>query len=514
MKKYLLCIFSLVLSQINIGQTDVKVTIDGSMPSHQISKHIYGHFSEHLGRCIYDGFWVSDTLGVPKKDRIRLDIVEALKKLNIPNLRWPGGCFADEYHWRDGIGPRAQRAKYVNTHWGNVLEDNSFGTEEYLQLCELLHCDAFIAGNVGSGTVVEMSNWVEYLNHPGGTTLSDLRKQNGHPASYKVKWWGVGNETWGCGGNMTAEYYVNEYKRYATFVRNYPGVPINRIASGANGSDYNWTETLMKNISPNQMWGTTLHHYSIPGSSWAKKGSATNFVESEYFTTLKNAWLMDELVAKHSTIMDKYDPSKRVALVVDEWGVWTDVEPGTNPGFLYQQNSLRDALVAGMTLNIFNNHSDRVKIACLAQTVNVLQAVILTKGRDLLLTPTYHIFDMYKVHQDAQYLPTRFVSPEYVLDDKSLPSLNISSSKDSTGTIHISLVNIDPVKSQSLSINLNDLNWKSVTGKILTSPKYTDYNDFENKNKIMIKPFNDVSKDGSKLKVNLPSKSVVMLELK
>ena len=239
-----------------------------------------------------------------------------------------------------------------------------------------------------------------------------------------MKWWGVGNETWGCGGNMTAEYYADEYKRYATFVRNYPGAPINRIASGANGADYHWTETLMKNIHPSLMWGTTLHHYSIPSSSWAKKGSATNFVESEYFTTLKNAWFMDELVTKHSTIMDRYDPTKKVALVVDEWGVWTDVEPGTNPGFLYQQNSLRDALVAGMTLNIFNNHSDRVKIACLAQTVNVLQALILTKGKELLLTPTYHVFDLYKVHMDAQYLPTRFVSPDYALEDKKLPSLN------------------------------------------------------------------------------------------
>lgn len=496
------------------SQSEIRVIVDGSQTSHQINKHIYGHFSEHLGRCIYDGFWVSDTMNVLKKDRIRLDIVEALKKLKIPNLRWPGGCFADEYHWRDGIGPRAQRAKYVNTHWGNVVEDNSFGTEEFLQLCELLECDPFIAGNAGSGTVVEMSNWVEYLNHPGGTTLSDLRKQNGHPEPYKVKWWGVGNETWGCGGNMTAEYYANEYKRYATFVRNYPGVPINRIASGANGSDYHWTETLMKNIHPNLMWGTTLHHYSLPSGSWAKKGSATNFVESEYFTTLKNAWFMDELVTKHSTIMDRYDPAKRVALVVDEWGVWTDVEPGTNPGFLYQQNSLRDALVAGMTLNIFNNHSDRVKIACLAQTVNVLQALILTKGRDLLLTPTYHVFDMYKVHMDAQFLPTRFISPDYIYDDKKLPALNISSSKDANGAIHVSIVNIDPLKNQLINLQLNDLKWNTVTGKILTSAKFNDYNEFTDKNKIISKPFSEIKNEIGKIKINIPAKSIVVLECK
>lgn len=508
---FIFCLVTLISLH---SQSEIRVIVDGSLPSHQINKHIYGHFSEHLGRCIYDGFWVSDTLDVPKKDRIRLDIVDALKKLKIPNLRWPGGCFADEYHWRDGIGPRAQRAKYVNTHWGNVVEDNSFGTEEFLQLCELIECDPFIAGNVGSGTVVEMSNWVEYLNHPGGTTLSDLRKQNGHPESYKVKWWGVGNETWGCGGNMTAEYYADEYKRYATFVRNYPGAPINRIASGANGADYHWTETLMKNIHPSLMWGTTLHHYSIPSTSWAKKGSATNFVESEYFTTLKNAWFMDELVTKHSTIMDRYDPAKKVALVVDEWGVWTDVEPGTNPGFLYQQNSLRDALVAGMTLNIFNNHSDRVKIACLAQTVNVLQALILTKGKELLLTPTYHVFDLYKVHMDAQYLPTRFVSPDYVLEDKKLPSLNISSSKDANGAIHVSLVNIDPVKSHTINLQLNDLKWSTVTGKIITSPKFNDYNDFNDKNKIVAKPFSDIKNEMGKIKLNIPAKSIVVLECK
>lgn len=498
----------------NTVHTQTRVYIDGALPTHSISRHIYGHFSEHLGRCVYDGFWVADTMQVRKKDRIRLDIVEALKKIKVPNLRWPGGCFADEYHWRDGIGPRASRNKMVNTHWGNIVEDNSFGTDEFLALCELIGCEPYIAGNVGSGTVTEMSNWVEYLNHPGGSTLSDLRKQNGHPAPYRVKFWGVGNETWGCGGNMTVDYYADEYKRYATYVRNYPGIPINRIASGSNVADYNWTEVLMKTVGPNRMWGTTLHHYSIPSGSWSKKGSATQFTEEEYFTTLKNAWYMDELVSRHSTIMDKYDPAKKVALVVDEWGVWTDAEPGTNPAFLYQQNSLRDALVAGITLNIFNNHSDRVRMANLAQTINVLQALILTKGAQFILTPTYHVFDMYKVHMDAQYLPVRFVSPEYTLEDKKLPAVHLSASKDSSGIVHISLVNIDPVKSQDLQIALAEIGWNSVSGTVISSEKYSDYNDFEHKNKISIKPFTGARKTGSNLVINLPPKSVVTLELK
>ncbi len=494
--------------------SQTRVYIDGSLPAHQISRHIYGHFSEHLGRCIYDGFWVADSMRVNKKDRIRMDIVEALRKIKVPNLRWPGGCFADEYHWRDGIGPRSTRNKMVNTHWGNIVEDNSFGTHEFLELCELIGCEPYIAGNVGSGTVLEMSNWVEYINHPGGSTLSEWRKQNGHPSPYRVKFWGVGNETWGCGGNMTAEYYADEYKRYATYVRNYPGIPINRIASGSNGADYNWTEVLMKNVGPNRMWGTTLHHYSVPSGNWSKKGSATQFSEDEFFNTLKNAWVMEELVTRHSTIMDKYDPAKKVALVVDEWGVWTDAEPGTNPAFLYQQNSLRDALVAAMTLSIFNNHSDRVRMANLAQTVNVLQAIVLTKGADFLLTPTYHVFDMYKVHMDAQYLPVRFVSPDYALGDKKIPALHISSSRDSFGITHVSFVNIDPLKSQDLQIAFPDIVWNSVTGTIITSGKYTDYNDFEHKNNIGIQSFAGAKKSGATLTVSLPPKSIVTLELK
>ena len=506
--------FAFIIPQNLTSQNVTKVLVDGSIPTHQISRHIYGHFSEHLGRCIYDGFWAADSMNIPKKDRIRLDIVDALKKIKVPNLRWPGGCFADEYHWRDGIGPRAARPKMVNTHWGNVIDDNSFGTNEFLQLCDLIGCEPYIAGNVGSGTVQEMSNWVEYLNHSGGSTWSDLRKQQGHPASYNVKFWGVGNETWGCGGNMTADYYADQYKRYSTYVRDYPGAArINRIASGSNVADYNWTETLMKNVGPNRMWGTTLHHYSLPGN-WSKKGSATKFAEGEYFSTLKNAWFMDELVTKHSTIMDKYDMAKKVALVVDEWGVWTDTEPGTNPGFLYQQNSLRDALVAGTTLNIFNNHSDRVRMANLAQTINVLQAIVLTKGNQMLLTPTYHVFDMYKAHMDAQYLPVRFNSPNYTLDDKSIPAVNISASKDSNNIVHISLVNLDPVKSQVMQLNLNDIAGTMVNATILTSPNYTDYNDFENKSKIVIKPFVGAKVEMNIVSLTLPSKSIVMLEIK
>lgn len=502
-----------ILATISKAQTTT-VVIDGSNPSNTISRHIYGHFSEHLGRCIYDGFWVSDSMKVAKKDRIRLDVVEALKKIKVPNLRWPGGCFADEYHWRDGIGPRSQRPYMVNTNWGGVSEDNSFGTHEFLELCSLIGCEPYIAGNVGSGTVEEMAKWVEYLNSDAKSTMTDLRKQNGRNEPWRVKFWGVGNESWGCGGNMTADFYADQYKRYAVYARNYKDAPLNKIASGANSSDYNWTETLMKNVGPGRMWGVTLHYYTIPSGNWGDKGSATAFDEKEYFNTMKNCLVMEDLVTRHSTIMDKYDPAKRTALVVDEWGIWTDVEPGTNPGFLYQQNSLRDALIAGTTLNIFNNHSDRVRMANLAQTINVLQSIILTKGDKLLLTPTYFVFDLYKVHMDAKKLNINFKSPDYTSEDKKIPALNISASQDSTGATHISLVNLDPNKKITLQTALVGVNWKTVQGQILTSAKLTDVNTFENPNNIKIAPFTGAKKAGDQLVVELPAKSIVVLELK
>lgn len=514
MKKLLVLLLALPVAGTSVfSQTAVNISVDGVNPKTTISRHIYGHFSEHLGRCIYDGFWVADSLNVPKKDRIRLDVVDALKKIQIPNLRWPGGCFADEYHWRDGIGPRNQRPTMVNTNWGGVTEDNSFGTHEFLELCNLLKCEPYVSANVGSGTVEEMAKWVEYLNFDGISPMTALRKQNGRDKPWNVTFWGVGNESWGCGGNMTPEYYSNEYKRYATYARNYAGSRLKKIASGSNGNDYNWTEVLMKNVG-RDMWGLTLHHYTIPTGNWGKKGSATAFDEKEYFNTMRNCWQMEELVTRHSAIMDRYDLEKRVALVVDEWGIWTDVEPGTNPGFLYQQNSLRDALIAGTTLNIFNNHADRVKMANLAQTINVLQALVLTQKEKILLTPTYHVFDLFKVHQDAKLLPVSFSSPDYVSGDRKIPALNLSASKDSTGKVHLTLVNIDPKNKWTITTSLMGVKFSSVTGQVLTSAKLTDVNSFENPTYIKNAVFNGAKKQGDQLVIEMPAQAIVMLELK
>ncbi|GHT63074.1 alpha-N-arabinofuranosidase [Bacteroidia bacterium] len=493
------------------GQAQNKLVVNADQGKETISKHIYGHFSEHLGHCIYGGYWVGENSPIPNTRGIRNDVVKALKDIQVPNLRWPGGCFADEYHWMDGIGPRDKRPKMVNTHWGGVVEDNSFGTHEFLDLCEQLGCEPYICGNVGSGTVEEMSKWVEYITFDGESPMANLRKQNGREKPWKVKFWGVGNENWGCGGNMTAEFYTDQYRRFATYCRNYGDNRLYKIAGGPNGGDYHWTETLMKNAA-GLMQGLSLHHYTVP-KNWGDKGSATQFDEAEYFTTISKTLVMDELITKHATIMDKYDPQKRVGLMPDEWGAWYNVEPGTNPGFLFQQNALRDAILAAINLNIFNAHADRVKMTNIAQTINVLQAVIFTEGEKMLLTPTYWTYYLYKVHQDATLLPISFSCNKYELNGRKMDAVSVSASKDAAGKIHITLVNIDPNKEQSIETELRGVTVKSVTGQALTSAKLTDHNTYEKPNTVTVKDFKGAKLSKGSLSVTLPAKSVVMLEL-
>jgi alpha-N-arabinofuranosidase len=495
-----------------VAQNSLVLKVDDAKTT--ISRHIYGHFAEHLGHCIYGGFYVGEgNVKIPNKNGIRNDVIDALKKLKIANLRWPGGCFADTYHWKDGIGPKKQRPSMVNTWWGGVTEDNSFGTHDFLNMCEMIGTEPYLAGNVGSGTVQELIDWVQYVNFNGKSPMSDLRAKNGRTKPWGVKFWGVGNEAWGCGGNMKPEYYADLYRKYATFMTGWSsGTQVFRIASGANSRDYNWTEVLMKNIPLNMVGGLALHHYSV--IEWNKKGPAVDFTEQQYFETMKSALFMDSLVIKHSAIMDKYDPEKRVALVVDEWGAWYDVEPGTNPGFLYQQNTMRDAMIAGATLNIFHNHSDRVRMANLAQTINVLQAVLLTKDEKLILTPTYHVMEMYNVHQDAKLVPLTIKCNDYTLGSEKLPAVSASASKDSTGKLHISLVNIDAKAAQEISVDIEGGNYKTVSGRILTADKLQDHNTFEAPAKIKPATFQGATLNGKTLNVKLPPFSVVVLELK
>jgi alpha-N-arabinofuranosidase len=512
MKKSL-ALFLLFCSTLSFSQNTAVLNADAGKV--QISKNIYGHFSEHLGHCIYGGFYVGENNKlIPNTKGVRNDVVDALRKMKIPNLRWPGGCFADTYHWKDGIGPKDKRPTMVNTWWGGVTEDNSFGTHDFLDMCELLGAEPYLSGNVGSGTVQELSEWVQYTSFGGSSPMSKLRAENGREKPWNIKYWGIGNEAWGCGGNMTAEYYANVYKQYATFMTGWSNRDnkIFRIASGANSSDYNWTEVLMRDIPTHLLEGVALHHYSV--IDWNKKGSATAFSEEQYFTIMKKAYMMEELVSRHSTIMDKYDKAKKIALVVDEWGGWYDVEPNTNPGFLYQQNSIRDAVLAGVTLNIFNNHADRVRMANLAQTVNVLQAVVLTNEDKMVLTPTYHVMEMFTVHHDATLLPIDLKTGDYSFGADKLPAISASASKDQQGLTHISLVNLDANNAQDVSVDIRGAKFSSVTGRVLTSQKLQDFNSFEQPDKVKPAAFKDASLSASTLKIKLPPHSVVVLELK
>jgi len=504
----------LLTMNVAMAQQNI-VSLNASEAKSVINKNIYGHFAEHLGNCIYNGFYVGDTSkAIPNTNGVRNDIIAALKKLKVGTLRWPGGCFADTYQWKDGIGPKNKRPSIVNRWWGGVTEDNSFGTHDFLNMCKAIGCDPYLAANVGSGTVQNFIDWIQYVNFkPGSSPMAILREQYGEKEPWNVKIWGVGNEAWGCGGNMKPDHYANIYRQYATFMTDWNNSDsLFRVASGANVDDYNWTETLMREIPGNMLEGVALHHYA--NVKWSEKGSATDYSEQQYFATMKSALKMEELVTKHSVIMDKYDPNKKIALVVDEWGGWYNVEPGTNPGFLYQQNTMRDAMIAGVTLNIFHNHCDRVRMANLAQAVNVLQSVILTSKEKMILTPTYHVLEMYNVHQGATMIPVKLITNEYMLGTEKLPAVSVSASKDKDGVTHISLVNIDASKAQDITVNLNGEKYNVVTGRILTSKKLQDFNSFNDPGKIQPAEFKEAKLSGNSLQVKLPPFSVVVLTLK
>ena len=490
-----------------------KLTIKVDQGKETIAPDIYGHFAEHLGRCIYEGFWVGEDSDIPNVRGIRTDVVEALKKLNIPVLRWPGGCFADEYHWKDGVGPRDQRPKMINTHWGMVTETNAFGTHEFLDLCEMLECEAYIAGNVGSGTPEEMQDWVEYMTFDGDSEMANLRRKNGRDKPWKIKYFGVGNENWGCGGNMTPEYYSDLYKRYQTYVRNYPGSKITKVACGPGGTDYNWVEVIIKNIGT-RMDAYGQHYYVRGTGNWTQKGSATDFDEKEWFALMKNTLDINDIIRRNKEILDRYDRQGRIDLYIDEWGTWWDEESGTKGGFLYQQNTLRDAVSAGIFLNTFNSHCDRVKMCNIAQINNVLQAMVLTDEKKMILTPTYHVFEMYKVHQGATMLPNDLTCNTYQMDDVKLPVLNVSASKDQNGAIHITMCNLDPAVPAELECTLQGSKAKIVSGRVLTAEAMNTHNTFEKPNTISPVVFKEFKLKNGKILATLPAKSVVLLELR
>ncbi len=493
-----------------------------------INKDIYGHFAEHLGRCIYEGLYVGEDSPIPNKNGMRTDVVEALKEMKIPVLRWPGGCFADEYHWMDGIGPKESRKRMVNTHWGGVVEDNSFGTHEYFELCDQLGCDTYVNLNLGSGTVQEMSEWIEYMTFEGDSPMANLRRKNGREEPWKIKYVGVGNENWGCGGNMTPEHYANEYRRYQTYVRDYrteeekkegikPG--IKKICCGANVDDYGWTEGVLETCfagyprpKTGHMDGLSLHYYVHP-EGWKIKGSATDFDEEVWYKTLAKALYTEKLIERHGTIMDKYDPKKKIGMIVDEWGNWFKVEPGTNPGFLYQQNTMRDALVAGIHLNIFNKHCDRVKMANIAQMVNVLQAVILTEGEKMIKTPTYYVFHMYRFHQDAELVESSIESEKIGADKWQVPNLQESASVAEDGTINITVNNLSADTDSPVELFLTDTEIHEIKAEIVTNEMHA-MNTFENPDVVTEVPFTEFKQENGKVSFVLPACSVMHIAVK
>jgi alpha-N-arabinofuranosidase len=493
---------------------NITITIHADQGKQIIYKEIYGQFAEHLGSCIYGGLWVGEKSNIPNINGYRKDVFNALKNLQVPVLRWPGGCFADEYHWRDGIGPRENRPKMQNNNWGGTIEDNSFGTHEFLNLCEMLGCEPYISGNVGSGTVEELAKWVEYMTSDGDTPMAKLRRQNGRDKAWHVKFLGVGNESWGCGGSMRPEYYSDLFRRYSTYCRDYDGNHLYKIASGASDYDYNWTKVLMENVG-GRMDGISLHYYTVTGWN-GSKGSATKFNNDSFYWTMGKCLEIESVIKKHEAIMDENDPKKKIGLLVDEWGTWWDEEPGTVAGHLYQQNSMRDAFVAALTLNVFHKYTDRIRMANIAQVVNVLQSMILTNDKGgMVLTPTYHVFEMYKGFQNATYLPMDIKCDSMKVDgNRTIPSISASAAKKKDGTVIISLANINVDKTKEVELDVSGLSVKNITGRILTAHAITDYNDFDHPETVKPEPFKGAKIKQNMIKVEIPSKSIVVLEVK
>lgn len=513
-KLTLICVISVTFANAQ----SVKLTVDTTKTGAKINRHIFGQFAEHLGNGVYEGIWVGKDSPIPNTRGIRNDVVGALKAIKVPNVRYPGGCFADEYYWRNGIGEK--RVKTLNPTWGGVIEPNTFGTHEFLDFIDQIGSETFLSINVGSGTPRESAEWLEYLTTEKPTDLGEERAANGHPAPYKIAFLGIGNESWDCGGNFSAEAYLGEYKKYSRFVRNFNPAQqkddrMLKIAVGPGGGEprfMEWTEVMMKAWKDRtwswDMQGLSLHNYTVV--NWDKKHSSTDFGEKEYAEILAKTLEMGGLIDKHAAIMDKYDPKKEIALVVDEWGAWYSPAPGTNPGFLIQQNSQRDAVLAALNINIFARRADRVRMANIAQMINVLQAMILTDKEKMVLTPTYHVFKMYVPFQDATFIPVTFDAGTYTHAGFELPRIDAVAAKDKNGKLWIEITNVDPNKSVEIDLNTNGMTAKSATGETLTAPKVDSINTFDKPNEVKPKPISAKANNG-KLILNLEPKSVTVV---
>ena len=488
---------------------EVSITIDARGSGPVISEDVYGQFAEHLGNGIYGGIWVGEDSDIPNTRGIRDDVVAALKAIHVPVVRWPGGCFADEYHWRDGIGPRDQRPATVNSNWGGVAESNAFGTHEFLDFVGLVGAKAYINGNLGTGSVREMAEWLAYMTADDDSTLARERRKNGRQQPWEVAYFGIGNEAWGCGGHMTPEYYADLYKRYASFLKAPPGREPRLIASGFHSDQTIWTDYLSAHIPPVSVAGISHHYYTLPTGDWDHKGEATGFDQAAWFSTLERAYRMDAYIRANVAVLDRNDPQGDIGLIIDEWGTWYDPRPGGEPGLLYQQNTLRDALVAALTFNIFHQHAGRVRMANIAQMVNVLQAMILTDGKDMLLTPTYHVFGMYQVFQNATVVPFEIDTDRYDRDAKSLPAVTASAARDKSGRMYLALVNLDPENPAAIHLRATGAAVTEAVGQLLTADALDAHNTFQTPNRV--KP---VAFTAPLAALELPAKSILVVSLR
>lgn len=496
--------------------TMAEVLINAGRSYGKINKNIYGHFAEHLGLGIYQGVYVGEDSPIPNIDGIRTDVVQALKNIQVPVIRWPGGSFSENYHWKDAIGPKEKRSPIINTSWGDVVEDNSFGTHEFFKLCELVGAAPYIAANITSGTVQELTDWVDYITNSGTSKMGQLRKENGREEPWELPYLGIGNENW----TMRPEFYSDRFKLYASGLKGAGSIHqrITRIACGPDGADYNWTDTVMRMTDTSVMNGISLHYYTMPGYyktdayPWEEKAHALDFDRAAYYRTMQRALQIEKFIENHCAIMDRYDPEKKCAFVVDEWGTWYLAEPDTNPAFLYQQNTMRDAVAAGATLNIFNNHNERVQMANIAQMVNVLQAVILTKGEELLLTPTYYVFELYKHHQDAERVESYVQQDLTGTEEAKVPALSISASKDAKGTVHATVVNLDMEQSQTLKCHLSGGIWKTAQIRYIAGEMH-EHNAFGKPEQVEIQTMDSVRIEDGAMKIAIPPCCVMEITL-
>lgn len=511
-KPLLFCCFSVLTTSSVAIAADVEIHIDVESPGATLNKNIYGQFMEHLGRGIYEGVWVGEDSSIPNLHGFRSDVLQALRDLKVPLLRWPGGCFADEYHWRDGIGPQDKRTRTVNSNWGGVIENNAFGTHEFFQFAELLGSQTYVNGNLGTGSPREMADWLHYMTSDADTTIVRERKKNGRDKPFKLDYFAVGNESWGCGGNMTPEYYADLYKQYSAFLRAPEDNQPKFIASGGTDDQTEWTKVLTEKI--NSSWSLKMdaishHYYTLPTGEWSNKGSATGFPKDQWFSAIQRTLQIETFIKKNLAILEEMDPENNIGFYVDEWGTWYDVDEGTNPGFLYQQNTLRDAIIAGLNIHVFNRHAERVQMTVIAQMVNVLQAMILTDKEKMILTPTYHAFKMHIPFQDATYLPvsqSKSLSNDH--GEISIPSISASAAKAQDGNTYISIVNTQLNK--AIEVELSQV--KQVNGLVLTSDKMDEHNTFNNPNNIQPIDYATDVKNG-KATIVVPAKSLMVLNL-